>query len=254
MKKYKLILTLFFFITSAIYGEYSLVYECKKTSEKITIDGILDEKCWKDAGTLNFFIPVNGQPALSKSEGKILRDDDFIYVSIKAFDQDIKSKFTKRDSSTYKDDCLEIFFMDCNSTETISKNSACYNFEINALGTILDAFHPDHYAFKEYRDEQAVGVLDWNCTKMQIGIKIEGTINDDTDEDKFWTIEVAIPFAGMPSLNNKSPKDDDIWHFLLARYDYSKYLPQGKELSATSKLSAVKFHNFHDWMKLKFSK
>ena len=65
-------------------------------------------------------------------------------------------------------------------------------------------------------------------------------------------MEVAIPFASLSTLKEKTPKDKDHWLFHLARYDYSVYLPKGVELSSCSKLSEVNFHKYEDWMNLKF--
>ena len=65
-------------------------------------------------------------------------------------------------------------------------------------------------------------------------------------------MEVAIPFAELPSLAGKSPRNGDTWLFHLARYDYSVYLPKGPELTSCAPLSIVDFHLNEDWMKLRF--
>ena len=39
-----------------------------------------------------------------------------------------------------------------------------------------------------------------------MGVFIDGTLNDPTDIDNYWQMEVAIPFAELPSLAGKKPK------------------------------------------------
>ncbi|MFH1903301.1 MAG: carbohydrate-binding family 9-like protein [Candidatus Omnitrophota bacterium] len=122
-----------------------------------------------------------------------------------------------------------------------------YNFEINALGTVLDAFNVKRGGAGNYTRWS-----DWNCEGLKIAIQIKGTLNDWRDKDEYWTLEVAIPFAGLPSLNGKAPKKGNVWLFNLARYDYSVYLPNGVELSSYSPLSWANFHLYEDWAKLRF--
>ncbi len=64
-------------------------------------------------------------------------------------------------------------------------------------------------------------------------------------------IEIAIPFAGLPTLD-RPPQSGDRWLFHLARYDYSVYLPEGVELSSCAPLAQVDFHRYEDWIGLRF--
>ena len=219
-------------------------YRCLYTREKIKVDGSLDESSWKKAETLNFVIPVTHRKPLSKTEAKLLWDKDYLYVAFKAMDKDIWSYYTKRDEPTCQEDVLEIFF------KPDSEKEPYYNFEINALGTVYDAFNlkrgaggEDHHRWSR-----------WNCKGLKIGIKIKGTLNNPKDRDEYWQLEVAIPFTGLPTLKGKTPKNDDTWLFHLSRYDYSVYLPEGVELSSCAPLIRVDFHRHEDWIRLKFRK
>ncbi|MCK4416917.1 MAG: hypothetical protein KAV99_01965 [Candidatus Latescibacteria bacterium] len=39
----------------------------------------------------------------------------------------------------------------------------------------------------------------WDCEGLKVGVHIEGTLNNPEDEDEYWQLEVAIPFADWPS-------------------------------------------------------
>jgi len=217
------------------------VYECPYISEKMKIDGILNEKAWQKAKILDFYIPVTHKKPISKTEARLLWDDTCLYVGFKAYDKDIWGYFKDRDDPTCREDVLEVFL------KTDFKKEPYYNFEINALGTVYDAFNiKRNAAGSDHRWNK------WDCKGLKVGIKIKGTLNNCEDVDEYWQMEVAIPFASLSTLNGNAPKNKDQWLFHLARYDYSVYLPTGVELSSCSKLSEVNFHKYEDWMNLKF--
>lgn len=218
------------------------IYQCCYTGGRLKIDGHLTEKAWRKAKILDFFVPVANQPAVSKTEGKILWDKKYLYVGFKAYDKDIWSYFTKRDSPTCQEDVLEIFI------KPDSAKAEYYNFEINALGTVYDAFNlkrhaggGDHHRWQR-----------WNCKGLKVGVKIKGILNDWTDQDEYWQMEVAIPFASLPTMKGKPPAPGDIWQFHLSRYDYSVYLKNGVELSSCARLTRVDFHNAGEWRLMSF--
>jgi len=207
-----------------------------------TIDGKLDEACWQRASVItNFLVPEVLTAPLSPTEARILWDKDYLYVAFRAADKDVWGYFEKRDDGTCQEDVLEVF---------IQPDPAAghyYNFEMNALGTALDGFIPGGKRGLIRR-----GVL-WNCAGLKTGAQVQGTLNDWRDKDTGWTLEVAIPFAELPSLNGAAPKAGDVWRFHLARYDYSVHLPKdGTELTSCAPLSKVNFHLHEEYIPLRF--
>ena len=245
MKKYFfavfLIATIMLISTIAYCGNY----DCKYTNEQITIDGKSNENAWNKAKVIKDFLIAGGKKkATYKTEAKILWDDKNLYFFFKAYDKDIWSYFTKRDDTTCREDCLEIFF------KTNPKLPQYYDFEINALGTIYDSFiikknaiGGDHH--RGYR---------WNLNTMKVAVTINGTINEPYKIDKYWQMEVAIPFEGLDTNKRMAPKAGDVWIYQIARCEYSFYLEQGQELSANEYLNEVNFHAPEFWSKLKFVK
>jgi hypothetical protein len=216
-------------------------YDCHHIDEPIDIDGSLRAPQWQRAETIGFWLPcTHGQP-LSRTEGRLLWDSNYLYVGFRAFDQDIFSYHTERDSATCNEDVLEIFL------KPDAKKDPYYNFEINALNAVYDALNlkrgaggPDHHRWSR-----------WNCPGLKSAVAIRGTLNDPSNSDEFWQLEVAIPFAGLSTLD-RPPREGDRWLFHLARYDYSVYLPDGVELSSCAPLTEVDFHRYEDWITLHF--
>ncbi len=223
------------------------VYECRFTNERIRIDGRLDESAWQKAAALEFHVPFTNAAPEGPSYGRLLWDEKYLYVGIKALDKDIWAYLTERDSATYTEDVLEVFL------RPDTKSPAYYNFEINPLGTVYDAYNirrgaggADDHRWKR-----------WNCEGLLVGVDIKGTLNNCEDVDEYWCLEVAVPFAGLPSLKGRIPQPGEKWGFHLARYDYSVYLEQGVELSSTTTFTSTEgsfFHRWEDWQSLLFSR
>jgi hypothetical protein len=212
------------------------VFVCHRASSPITIEGKRNpmlEPAWRKAQVIkNFLIPVTMKPAISKTEVRMLWDDQYLYVAI-------KSVLTKRDDPTCTEDCLEIFI------KPDAENTAYCNFEINALNTVFDALN---HTMRE------PGAEKWNCEGLRSAVWIKGTINDSSDVDSYWQLEEAIPLKELPLHDGKLPQVGDTWKFHVARYDYSKYLPEGMELSSCAHLTKADFHDAAEWCTLKFAK
>ena len=220
------------------------IYNCPYTSESIKVDGLLDEAAWELAKTLSFVIPATLKETVSKAEGKLIWDDNYLYVGIKAYDKDVWSYLTKHDSTTCFEDVLEVF------VKPSLTEDPYYNFEINAINTVYDGFNLKRYAGGEDHHRWHR----WNCPNFKSAVHVKGTLNNHEDEDEYWQLEIAIPFASLPSLKGKVPAAGDKWTFHLSRYDYSIYLDDGVELSSTALLSKVDFHKAKDWSTLEFVK
>ncbi len=175
----------------------------------------------------------------------MLWDREYLYVGMRAEDKDIWGHFTARDSRTCNEDVLEIFL------KPHAYRGDYYNFEINPLGTVYDA----HAVRRGAGGEDNHRWSRWDCEGLLVGVDIKGTLNDWSDVDECWCLEVAIPFAGLPSLQGRIPQAGDTWKFHLARYDYSVYLEAGVELSSTARFRKTRgsfFHRFEDWQTLQF--
>lgn len=48
-----------------------------------------------------------------------------------------------------------------------------------------------------YRDAPRVSVTGWDIHGLCTGIAVQGTLNHPGDEDRGWTVEVAIPWADL---------------------------------------------------------
>ena len=104
--------------------------------------------------------------------------------------------------------------------------------QVNAKGATFDSYLPT------YRQNQN----DWDAN-MKAGVNIEGTLNKRDDEDKRWTVELAIPLGrrwAKREVKNVPPKVGTEWRVNFFRMDQ----PNGRPQSGTG-WSAPMVGDFH---------
>lgn len=214
-------------------------YVCPLTSGAVTIDGILDEKAWQTAELISeFCVPATHALPRRQTEARIMWDRRYLYVAFKAEDEDILGVHTARDGNTYRDDVLEIFF------RTGADEKTHCNFEANPLGTLKDEIHTPERRFQ----------TNWDCRGVEVAVTLDGTLNDWRDRDRSWQLEIAIPFASLPTLSGREPEVGDSWRFHLARIERSVRSREARELSTSAPLRVFNFHGAkEDWLPLTFT-
>jgi hypothetical protein len=179
-------------------------YEVRRTTGRITVDGKLDEKSWASAPSIQFVFPWESQTgAKQNTTAKLLWDDEYLYVGYECDDADIVALRAERDDPTYLDDAVEIFI-----NPKPSQTGIYFGLEMNARAVLYDyLMYDSRYAFKRF-----------NLQGVNLATYIRGTVNVRGDEDKGWTLEVAIPWVNFEELS-KRPNPGDVWTANLNRWD-----------------------------------
>jgi Carbohydrate-binding family 9 len=214
-----------------------------KATEKIAIDGRLDEAAWKTVQPSPDFVDlISGKPTAYKTNVKVIWDDVNLYVGYDIEEPQVVAKFKTEDDPIYQDNDVEFF---------IAGDDAYYEFEINAFGTVYDGLFvwQDVYESsgiakiaefdrtdKKVQSQSFNGVgltthprglrwafLDWDFKQVQSAVHIDGTINDNSDQDRGWSVEIAVPWKNLNMLNMSKPrslppKSGDVW-----RMDFSRF-------------------------------
>ena len=218
--------------------QHRAYYSCPRKVTRLVIDGQLDEAAWQYAAPVREFSMAPGhRHPTNATRGLLTWDDRYLYVAFDATDPAIEATRTERDSRTYKDDVLEIFF------KTDPREWDYYNVEVNALGAFRDGYHTPEKRFNAA----------WNCPGLEVGVHVEGTLNNPTDRDEGWQLEVAIPFACLPTLQGRTPEPGEVWLFHLARIDRSPRLEEGREMISTAPMEKPRFHSSEKWLPLVFT-
>ncbi|MBW2162510.1 MAG: carbohydrate-binding family 9-like protein, partial [Deltaproteobacteria bacterium] len=136
-------------------------YQAARTADAPTIDGRLDEIAWADA-------PMTE-----------------LYVGAWLEEPHLWGTLTDRDAIIYHDHDFEVFL------DPDGDGEAYFEIEINVLGTEFDLFLNRPYS----RGGQAD--IAWNLKGLRTAVFADGTINDASDIDRGWGIEMAIPWSGL---------------------------------------------------------
>lgn len=191
MNKYLLLVFAFFIGGSFLYSQsVPRTYIAYRSKDSIKIDGIADEASWKKAEFSSDFIDIEGEKVPKfKTNVKMLWDDTFLYFYAKMEEPHIWGTLKQRDTVIFYNNDFEIF---------IDPDGDSHNymeFEMNALNTVWDLF-----IVKPYREPSPI-IDNWTINGLKSAVHIDGSLNDPSDEDNFWSVEVAIPWEVMEEAN-----------------------------------------------------
>ncbi len=188
-------------------------YIAYRTPAPLEIDGHLDEPAWEAASwTANFVdIEGNGGPTPRfRTRVKMLWDDVNLYVATELEEPHVWGTLVERDAVIFYDNDFEIFIDPDGDTHHY------YELEINALGTLWDLF-----LVKPYRDG-GPAINGWYIRDLQAAVWVDGTLNRPADQDRGWTVEVAIPWAALAEAADRPspPEPGDQWRVNFSRVEW----------------------------------
>ncbi len=194
-------------------------YVVHKTTAAITIDGKAKESDWENVEPTSNFIDIEGVKIPNQQTNvKMLWDDNFLYIYAKLHEKHIWGDIKKRDEVIFYNNDFEVFISPSNDTHNYGE------IEINALGTVWDLVlnKPYNVGGKPKNN--------WNLNKLKSAVFIKGTLNNSKDEDKFWSVEMAIPLSAFAELKNKpkrKPKAGEQWRVNFSRVQWNHTITNG---------------------------
>jgi hypothetical protein len=194
-----------------------------RAAGRIFVDGNLDEPDWTRVGTVGPFLvyPTREPETGETTEARMLWDAECLYIAFRTSDSNILAARTQRQEDVFNDDCVEAFLSPFADTPQIYTN-----IEINALATFLSEIHlqkPDPGVeqmpgVSASRYTPKAGHSLWSPPGLQIGRRHAGTINNESDVDSWWVIEMSVPFSTFRHLGMKeTPTPGSVWRFNLYR-------------------------------------
>lgn len=112
-----------------------LVYNIQKVNAAIRIDGVLDEPIWQQvdvAGDFNQYFPNDSAKADSKTEIRLMYDDQFLYFSAKMYNQSEDRTYVvpslRRDFQGNQIDGISLLF------DTFQDKTNAFQFGVNSYG------------------------------------------------------------------------------------------------------------------------
>jgi hypothetical protein len=230
-------------------------YRISQTTPIDRIDGNLDKPAWCKAPKSPRFVDmVDGRPGFYDTRMASLWDDQFWYIGFWLEEPFVEAQHTQRDALIFQESDVEVF---------IDGGDCYYELEINALATLYEVMFiwRDAHTRGSRFDTPAFDVskaftfggnydreitsfwhgthprgtrwafTDWDFPGLQVAVQVQGTLNNHSDIDKGWTVEIALPWSGMtPLANGRSlpPQSGDTWRAFFGRFQ--KLMNAGQEV------------------------
>jgi len=196
-------------------------YVCGITAVPLQIDGKLDEPSWKLAPWTEDFVDIEGEKKPKprfRTRAKMLWDNDNFYIAAQLFEPHLQGVITQHDAVIFQDNDFEVFI------DPNSDNHEYFELELNALNTTWDLFMP-----RPYKDASGAD-NDWEFAGLKSAVHLQGTLNDPTDQDTSWGVEIAIPWASFstPSQKVAPPVDGEKWRIDFSRVEWQFEIVDGK--------------------------
>ena len=225
-------------------------YDCGMVVVKApVIDGKLGDAAWVGAKWTGDFVDIEGAdhpvPPL-RTRSMIACDATHLYVAAELTEPHVWAAGFERDGPLYKADAFELFI------DPEGDRVDYVELQIAADNTVTDL-----RMTKPYRERGRADV-GWNIDGLKSAVHVNGTLNDPTDQDVSWTIELAIPFK---ALGVAPPRVVATWRVNMARVKHETRVVDGRyEKSAGAKAKfttwsphgAVDMHLPQRWGEVRF--
>jgi hypothetical protein len=215
----------------------------RKTTVAPKIDGQLEQEVWSQAPVSGRFVDlISGDKSYLDTRVQLLWDETHLYAAYTIEEPKVRAQLTQHNDAIYTENDVELF---------IAGDNAYYEFEINARNTIYEVFFiwesayqtsgfaaQPEFARKNLQPFNGVGYtthprgmrlghFNWRFPGIRTAVHVNGTLNDDSDTDRGWTVEIALPWSGIRALFPEGkrtipPKNGDLWAMDFSRFNTAK--------------------------------
>jgi len=250
----------------------------------IELDGRVDKPAWQTATWSRRFVDmVDGTPGMFDTRVAVRWNDQHLFIAFTAEEPFLRATQSERDSIVFLDNDLEVF---------IDGGDCYYELEVNAANTVYEVLFVwrdalqtgTRFAGPEFDVHQATahtfggdydrtGASFWRGTHprgtrwaftgydmpgLRTAVHLDGTLNDDTDVDRGWSLEIAIPWPSLAIVaadRPVPPQAGDVWTMFLGRFQ--RLVVGGQEVQPHPAM-ALDSHGVYDthqperWSRVRF--
>jgi hypothetical protein len=171
------------FLTSPGFAQGGAAYTAKRRIDTIIIDGNLNEASWATAESTSVFTFWDGSPAPGslQTSAKMVWDNQYLYIGLRAQDPDVYATYTNRDARLWEQDNFEVFV-------TVPGTTGYVEVEGSPIGAIWDGYFTNVF--------QGPGGS-YTVADLQVSGRVNGTLNNSSNADLGFTGEIQLPFADV---------------------------------------------------------
>lgn len=197
------------------------VYDCLRADGPVEFAGDLESGEWARAEWTGDFADIEGDlkpKPRHRTRAKMMWDDRFFYIGAEMEEPHLWATLTEHDSVIFQDNDFEVFI------DPDGDNHNYFEYEVNALGTDWDLRLPT-----PYRDG-GPALNEWETPGRIVKATLRGTLNDPSDFDQGWTIELAFPWEVFAEQAGTRcpPIPLDVWRVNFSRVEWDLVIEDGK--------------------------
>ena len=135
-------------------------------------------------------------------------DEHCLYVGFECEDTDLEAKPAVRDDAVYGDDAVELFI------SPDIRFRSYWEIVTNINGVVFDSIECKHSTTwgPDLDPTQ-------NVEGLKVATKLRGTVNDPSDKDQGYTVEMALPWTALLPQKSSRAQPGDQYGFMLCRID-----------------------------------
>lgn len=212
---------------------------CYLTSDPIEIDGRPDEPAWEQAPEIPLRFDGLGNPVSpSRASARFLWDGKDLFVAMTAQDRDVGSTLSGRDARLWEEDVLELFI------KPLESSLVYYELEFSPTNQIFDAYFVKRGAPLDEATPWTSG--------LRVAVAVDGTLNNPEDDDRGWSLELALPLDELHHAGNSVPQPGEVWKAAVCRYDYDGRWERPLNTATAPVTESGGFHSYEVYGPLQF--
>jgi hypothetical protein len=182
-----------------------------RAGTSIKIDGRLDDGPWQSAPLLGPFVEVGSgrqNPALPvQGSVRLLWDDQFLYAGFEVLDQKVRGGFppAAQDPHLWERDTVEMMI----DPDGDGDNKDYYEIQVNPQNLVFDTQYDD-YNSPNGQGKGPFGHEEWSAG-LTSAVEVHGTLDDDSDVDRGYTVELKLPWATLTKAKASPPPSGARW-------------------------------------------
>jgi len=185
----------------------------------IIVDGKIDA-LWDSAYWTREFVDIEGRKRPNprfKTRVKMLWDSSYFYILAEMEEPHVWATLKNRDDIIFYDNDFEVFIDPTGDTHNYTE------IEINALNTVWDLL-----LTRPYRDG-GKALHQYDIKGLKSAVQINGTLNDPSDKDEGWIVEMAIPWKAFKQVAKVKlpPNNNDVWRVNFSRVQWETEVING---------------------------
>ncbi len=164
------------------------------TESEMIIDGSLTESIWQKTQSVVLRENKTGKSLTDSMHLTVVQtayDQDNLYIAFICNDTDIWGNFSDRDQHLWTEEAIEVFI------DTDSVENTYVEIEVSPKNVVFDSYIVDPVNI------DIAATKEFDLSGLKSAVWIEGSLNDESDIDLSWHIEIGIPIKEIVGPDSK---------------------------------------------------